>query len=83
MAIYAYEIHSLSNKAVYTTAPVAYGWAGAVMQVKSPFGVFLHCMTDGEMDQQLLIELHVWDYKSVMCLKCKFAIFGPISNFDN
>ena len=24
-------------KAVYTTASVAYGWAGAVMQVKLPF----------------------------------------------
>ena len=46
MAIYAYEIHSLSNKAVYTTAPVAYGWAGAVMQVKSPFGV-----TNGQTDR--------------------------------
>ena len=28
------------NKAVYTTASVAYGWAGAVTEVKAPFGVF-------------------------------------------
>ena len=37
----------LKNKAVYTTALVAYGWAGAVMQVNSPFAVFSHCGTDG------------------------------------
>ena len=34
------------NKAVYTTASVAYGWAGAVTEVRSPFGVFSHCVTD-------------------------------------
>ena len=26
---------------------VAYGWAGAIMQVKLPIGVFSHCVTDG------------------------------------
>ena len=35
-----------TNKAVYTTASVAYGWAGAVTEVKLPFGVFFHCMND-------------------------------------
>ena len=32
------------SKAVYTIASVAYGWAGAVTEVKSPFGVFSHCV---------------------------------------
>ena len=50
----------LLNKAVYTTSvvyttvvyttSVAYGWIGAVIEVKSPFGVFLHCMTNRLMD---------------------------------
>ena len=40
------------NKAVYTTAPVAYGWAGTVTQVKSPYGVFLHSVTERPTDQQ-------------------------------
>ena len=40
----------LENKAVYTTASVAYGWAGAVMEAKCPFSVFLHCVTDGWTD---------------------------------
>ena len=35
------------NKAVYVW--VAYGWAGAVMQVKPPFSVFLHSMTNGQV----------------------------------
>ena len=34
------------NKAVYTTALVAYGWAGAVMQVILLLCVFPHCVTD-------------------------------------
>ena len=38
------------NKAVYTTASVAYGWAGAVMQVKSPFRMFSQFETDGRTD---------------------------------
>ena len=41
------------NKAVYTTASVTYGWAGAVTEVESPFSVFLHCMTDHLMDQRM------------------------------
>ena len=40
------------NKAVYTTASVAYGWAGAVTEVRSPFGVFSHCVTDGPTDRR-------------------------------
>ena len=39
------------NEAVYTTASVAYGWAGAVTEVRSPFGVFSYCVTDGQTDQ--------------------------------
>ena len=42
-------IKSASNKAVYTTASVAYGWAGAVMQVLSPFGVFSHSIMDSDV----------------------------------
>ena len=34
-------IRTGKNKAVYTTASVAYGWVGAVMEVKSLLGVFL------------------------------------------
>ena len=40
------------NKAVYTTASVAYGWAGAVMEVKSPLGVFSHSVTDRPTDRR-------------------------------
>ena len=43
------------NKAVYTTASVAYGWAGAVTQVLLPFGgSFALCKgpMDGQMDGQ-------------------------------
>ena len=40
------------NKAVYTTASVTYGWAGAVMQVKPPVGVFSHCVTNRPTDLQ-------------------------------
>ena len=32
---------NMMNKAVCTTASVAYGWAGAVKEVRSPFGVFV------------------------------------------
>ena len=39
------------NKAVYTTASVAYGWAGAVMEVRSLFGLISHCVTDGPTDR--------------------------------
>ena len=35
---------------VYTTVSVAYRWAGAVTEAKSPFGVFTHCVTDGQID---------------------------------
>ena len=38
------------NKTVYTTASVAYGWAGAVMEVRSLFGLISHCVTDGPTD---------------------------------
>ena len=41
-----------ANKAVYTTVSVVYGWAGAVMQFKSLFGVILRSVTDGTMDQR-------------------------------
>ena len=34
-------------KRPYTTVSVAYGWAGAVIQVKSPFRVFFICVTNG------------------------------------
>ena len=34
------------NKAVNTTASVAFGWAVAETQVKLPFGVLLHCVMD-------------------------------------
>ena len=42
----------VKNKATaaHTTASVVYGWEGAVMQVKSSFGVFLHCVTDQPTD---------------------------------
>ena len=36
-----------SNKAIYTTASITCGWAGGVTQMWWPFGVNLHCMTDG------------------------------------
>ena len=36
-----------NNKAVYTTASVAYRWAMAVMEVKSPFGVWGFTLHDG------------------------------------
>jgi len=42
---------SITKKAVKTTASVEYGWAGAVMQVKSPFGVFSHSVTDVLIDK--------------------------------
>ena len=42
----------LRNKAVYTTASVAYGWAGAVTQVLLPFGVFSKGRTNRRMDRQ-------------------------------
>ena len=45
------ERESSKNKAVYTTASVAYGWAGAVTQVKLPFIVFSHSVTDGPTDR--------------------------------
>ena len=51
------------NKAVYTTASVAYGWAGAVTQVKPPFIVFSHSVTNGRTDRptECLIESRVRD----------------------
>ena len=39
------------NKAVYTTASVAYGWAGAALQVSSPSGVFLYCVIEQQTDR--------------------------------
>ena len=36
------------KKAVYTTTSV--GWVEAVTQMKSPFGVFLHLVTDKQTD---------------------------------
>ena len=39
-------------KAVNMTASVAYGWVGTVTQVKLPFGVFLHCVTDRPTNRQ-------------------------------
>ena len=42
------DSESLFNKAVYTTASVAYGWAGAVMQIVSPFGIrYVFAQRDG------------------------------------
>ena len=38
------------NKDVHMTVSVAYGWAGAVMEVNWRFGGFLRCVTDGPMD---------------------------------
>ena len=38
------------NKAVHTLASIAYGWAGAVTELKSTFGVFSHYVTNGLMD---------------------------------
>ena len=48
----------MRKKAIYTTASVPYGWAGAVTQVKLPFGMFPYCMTDGPVNAptELLIE---------------------------
>ena len=47
---------SVSNKAVCTTASVAYRWAGAVMPFKQLFGKTFKSVTDqridGWMDQQ-------------------------------
>ena len=42
---------NIINKAVYTTASVAFGWAGAVMEVRSLFGLISHCVTDGPTDR--------------------------------
>ena len=39
------------NKAVYTTASVACGWT--VAGVNLPFGVFLHCVTNGWTDRPM------------------------------
>ena len=43
-----------TNKAVYTTASVAYGWAGALMEVRSLFGLISVVkkkhVTDGPTD---------------------------------
>ena len=48
---------SVSNKAVYTTASLAYGWAGAVMLFKQLYGKNFNSMTDrrtdGWMDRQM------------------------------
>ena len=41
------------NKAVHATASVVYGWAGAVTQVKPPFSVFPHCVTNGPTDRRM------------------------------
>ena len=35
-------VQTSGNKAVYTTASVAYGWAGALMEVRSLFGLISH-----------------------------------------
>ena len=45
------DVRDIENKAVYTTAPVAYGWAGAVLEGGSPFGVFSHWVTDQRTDR--------------------------------
>ena len=42
-----YRCVDTSNKAVYMTALVAYRWVGEIMQLKSPFGVYLHSLTNG------------------------------------
>ena len=34
---------------IYTTASVAYRWAGAVMENRSLFGLISHCVTDERM----------------------------------
>ena len=44
------EVTRERNKAVYTTASVAYGWAGAVMQVRSLFGLNSRRVTDRQSD---------------------------------
>ena len=41
-----------NHKAVYTTATVVCGWAEAVTQVRSLFGVIYHCVTNGRTDRQ-------------------------------
>ena len=46
----AEEMEEEEEEAVYTTASVAYGCAGALMQVRSLFGLNPHCVTDGPTD---------------------------------
>ena len=48
---YLISVNGKTNKATYMTALVAYGWAGAVTQVKSPLSVFSDCVKDRPTDQ--------------------------------
>ena len=51
------QIVTKTNKVIYTTASVTYGWVGALIQARSLFGLILH-MTDQRTDRptELLIE---------------------------
>ena len=42
----------MTNKAMNTTASVAYGWAGAVMLFKQLFGKNFNSVTDARTDGQ-------------------------------
>ena len=55
-----YFMQKSLNKAVYITASVVYGWAEALTEVKSPFGVYF-ALRDGRNDEptKLLIESRV------------------------
>jgi len=44
--------HERDNKAVYTTASIAHGWAGAVMPFEQLFGKNFNSMTDGPTNQR-------------------------------
>ena len=41
------------NKAVYTTASVAFGWAESLLEVRSLFGLISQSVIDGSMDRQM------------------------------
>ena len=45
------NFYSNVNKAIYTTASVACGWAGAVMLKDGQKSYFYKSVTDGPMDQ--------------------------------
>ena len=47
--VYGSKMPLVINKAVYTTASVAYGWAGAVMRFRYLFNENFHNVTDQRM----------------------------------